>query len=73
VFTGPVDTTISGPVGLGSGNAKTATHAFVTPAGNFSVQHTVKANGGEPTWTGKSGSTCYFTLNAWHRHLQGSA
>jgi hypothetical protein len=24
----------------------------------------VKTNGGEPTWTGKSGSTCYFTLNA---------
>jgi hypothetical protein len=37
VFTGPVDTTISGPVSLGSGNAKTATHAFVTPAGNFTV------------------------------------
>ena len=64
VFTGPVSTTIKGPVGLGGGNAKTATHTFVTPAGNFTVQHTAKTNGqAQPTVTGKSGSTCYFSLN----------
>jgi hypothetical protein len=65
VFTGPVTTTIRGPVGLGNdGNAKTATHTFVTPAGNFTVQHTTKTNGqAQPTVTGKSGSTCYFSQN----------
>jgi hypothetical protein len=64
VFTGPVVTTITGPVSLGGGNAKTATQTFVTPAGNFTVQHTAKTNGqAQPTITGKSGSTCYFTFN----------
>jgi len=64
VFTGPVNTTIKGPVGLGGGNAKTATHTFVTPAGNFTVQHTAKTNGqAQPTITGKSGSTCYLKLD----------
>jgi hypothetical protein len=65
VFTDPVDTTISGPVSLGKGNAKTATHTFVTPAGSFTVGHTAKTKGQtQPTVTGTSGSTCYFTLNA---------
>ena len=64
VFTGPVSTTIKGPVGLGGGKAKTATHTFVTPAGNFTIQRTAKTNGlAQPTVTGKSGSTCYFTQN----------
>ena len=64
VFTGPVNTTIKGPVGLGGGNAKTATHTFVTPAGIFTVQHTAKTNGqAQPTITGKSGSTCYLKLD----------
>ena len=64
VFTGPVSTTIKGPVGLGGGNAKTAMHTFVTPAGNFTIQRTAKTNGlAQPTVTGKSGSTCYFTQN----------
>jgi len=63
VFTGPVDTTIKGPVVLGSGNAKTATHTFVTPAGKLTVQRTAKAKVGQPTVTGKSGKTCYFTAD----------
>ena len=65
VFTGPVDTTVTGPVSLGNnGNAKTTTHTFVTPVGNFTAQRTVKTKGQtQPTVTGKSGSTCYFTLN----------
>ena len=54
----------NGPVGLGGGNAKTAMHTFVTPADNFTVQHTAKTNGqAQPTVTGKSGSTCYFKLD----------
>ena len=73
VFTGPVSTTIKGPVGLGGGNAKTATHTFVTPAGNFTVQHTAKTNGqAQPTVTGKSGSTCYFTQNGGTGDLYGA-
>jgi hypothetical protein len=60
VFTGPVDTTIKGPVNLGSGSG---THTFVTPAGDFTVQHTAKTNGGQATVTGKSGNTCYFKVN----------
>jgi allophanate hydrolase subunit 2 len=36
----------------------------VTPAGNFTVQHTAKTNGqAQPTITGKSGSTCYLKLD----------
>jgi hypothetical protein len=60
VFTGPVNTTIKGPVSLGGGNAKTLTHTFVTPEGNFTVQRTETSNGGTPTVVGHSGSTCYF-------------
>ena len=64
VFTGPVDTTVSGPVSVGSGNATTATHTFVTPAGNLTVQYTAKTTGGgQPTVTGRSGTTCYFRLD----------
>lgn len=64
VFTGPVDTTVSGPVSLGSGNATTATHTFVTPAGNLTAQYTAKTSGGgQPTVTGRSGTTCYFRLD----------
>jgi hypothetical protein len=64
VFTGPVDTTLTGPVTVGSGNATTATHTFATPAGNLTVQYTVKTDGGgQPTVTGRSGTTCYFRLD----------
>jgi hypothetical protein len=64
VFTGPVDTTVSGPVSLGPGSATTSTHTFVTPAGNLAVQYTAKTyGGGMATVTGKSGSTCYFRLD----------
>lgn len=64
VFTGPVDTIIRGPVTIGSGNARTATYTFVTPAGNLTVQHTTKTYGQtQPTVTGKRGSTCYFSEN----------
>jgi hypothetical protein len=64
VLTGPVDTVISGPVSVGTGSATTATPTFVTPAGNFTVQYTVKTDSGVlPTVTGKSGSTCYFRLD----------
>jgi hypothetical protein len=63
VFSGPVDTSISN-VGLGGGNSKTATHTFVTPAGNFTVARTAKSGGqSQPTVTGQSGNTCHFTLN----------
>jgi hypothetical protein len=37
VFTGPVDTTLTGPVTVGSGNATPATHTFATPAGNLTI------------------------------------
>ena len=41
VFTGPVDTTITGPLArLDSGTANTNTHTFVTPAGNLTLQRT---------------------------------
>ena len=63
VFTGPVDTTISGPVNLGGSTAKTSTQTFVTPAGNLTIQLTVKTNGGQPTVIDKSGRTCYFTVS----------
>ncbi len=63
VFTGPVDTTIKGPVSLGGGNGKNVEHTFVTQAGNLALQHTAKTNGGQPTVTGKSGSTCFLTIN----------
>jgi hypothetical protein len=64
VFTGPVDTTLTGPVTVGSGNATPATHTFATPAGNLTVQYTVKTyGGGQPIVTGRSGTTCYFRLD----------
>ncbi len=64
VFTGPVDTMTSGPASLGDSNPKTHLHTFVTRAGNLTIQRTVKTNGGQPTVTGKSGSTCYFAASA---------
>ena len=63
VFSGPVNTSLSN-VTLGGGKAKTATHAFVTPAGNFTVTRTVTSKGQpQPTVTGQTGNTCHFTAN----------
>jgi hypothetical protein len=63
VFSGPVNTSISN-VTLGGGKAKTATHAFVTPAGSFTVTRTVTSNGQpQPSVTGQTGNTCHFTAN----------
>jgi len=60
VFSGPVDTSISNFT-LGNSKKKTGTHTFVTPAGNFTITHTVKSKGqDQPSVTGKTGSTCYF-------------
>jgi hypothetical protein len=64
VFTGPVATSMSNP-SLGSGKSATATHTFVTPAGNFTVTRTVTSKGqAQPSVTAKTGSTCYFKQNA---------
>lgn len=64
VLSGPVATSMTN-VTLGSGSSKTATHTFVTPAGNFTVTRTIKSKGqAQPSVTGKSGSTCYFKQNA---------
>lgn len=64
VFTGPVDTTLTGPLTVGRGNAHPATQTFVTPAGNLTVQYTAKTyGGGQPTATGRSGTTCHFRLD----------
>jgi hypothetical protein len=60
VFTGPVDTTSSGPVSLGGSTDKTSAHTFVTTAGNLTVQRTSKTTKGQLTPNGKNGSTCYF-------------
>ena len=61
VFTGPVDTTITGPgARLDSGTAKTSTHTFVTPAGNLTLQRTSSTSESPLAVTGHSGSTCYF-------------
>jgi hypothetical protein len=61
VFTGPVDTTISGRLArLDSGSAKTNTHTFVTPAGNLTIQRASSTSESQPAVVGKSGSTCYF-------------
>jgi hypothetical protein len=64
VLTGPVNTTIKGPVSLGSSTAKTATHTFVTPAGKLVLRRTVKTTDTQPSQTSKSGDTCYFTLRS---------
>src|SRR5580700_7970687 len=42
VFAGVVNTTIRGPVTLGRSTAKTATHTFVTPAGNLTIRRARK-------------------------------
>jgi hypothetical protein len=64
VFSGPVDTSISNAV-LGGGKSKTATHAFVTPAGNFTVTRTITSKGqAQPSVAGQTGNTCHFTQNA---------
>ena len=61
VFTGPVATTITGPLArLDSGTAKTSTHTFVTPAGNLTLQRTSSTSESPLAVTGQSGSTCYF-------------
>jgi hypothetical protein len=60
VFTGPVDTTSSGPVSLGGSTDKTSAHTFVTAAGNFTAQRTSKTTKGQLTPHGKNGGTCYF-------------
>jgi hypothetical protein len=60
VFTGLVSTRSRGPVSLGGSTDKTATHTFVTPVGNFTVQRGSTTTKGRPTPAGKNGSTCYF-------------
>jgi len=63
VFSGPVDTSVTN-ASLGGGKAKTATHTFVTPAGNMTITHTAKSNGqAQPSVTGQTGNTCHFTQN----------
>ena len=63
VFRGPVNISISNAV-IGSGKSVTATHAFVTPAGNLTVTRTVTSTGqAQPSVTGKTGNTCHFTQN----------
>jgi hypothetical protein len=60
VFAGVVNTTIRGPVTLGRSTAKTATHTFVTPAGNLTIRRTEKTRHNQLAPAGRSGSTCYF-------------
>lgn len=60
VFTGPVDTTSSGPVSLGGSTDKTSAHTFVTTAGHLTVQRTSKTTKGQLNSKGKNGGTCYF-------------
>ena len=64
VFAGVVNTTIRGPVTLGYSTAKTATHTFVTPAGNLTIRRTRKTRNTELTPAGQSGSACYFTASS---------
>jgi hypothetical protein len=60
VFTGPVNTSSSGPVSLGGSTDKTPMHTFATPVGNLTVQRTSTTTEGQLTPAGKNGSTCYF-------------
>jgi hypothetical protein len=63
VFSGPVNTSISNAT-LGGGKSKTATHAFATPAGSFTVTRTAESNGqAQPSVTGQTGNICQFTQN----------
>jgi hypothetical protein len=64
VFAGVVNTTISGPVTLGRSTATTATHTFVTPAGNLTIRRTRKTRHNQLAPAGRSGSTCYFTASS---------
>ena len=64
VFAGVVNTTIRGPVTLGHSTAKTATHTFVTPAGNLTIRRTRKTHNTQLAPAGQSGSTCYFTASS---------
>ena len=61
VFAGVVNTTIRGPVTLGRSTAKTATHTFVTPAGNLTIRRTRKARNTQLAPAGRSG---YFTASS---------
>ena len=64
VFAGVVNTTIRGPVTLGRSTAETATHAFVTPAGNLTIRRTRTARHTQLAPAGRSGRTCYFTASS---------
>jgi hypothetical protein len=64
VFAGVVNTTIRGPVTLGRSTAKTATHTFVTPAGNLTIRRTRKTRNTALAPAGRSGGTCYFTASS---------
>jgi hypothetical protein len=64
VFAGVVNTTIRGPVTLGRSTAKTATHTFVTPAGNLTIRRTRKTRNTALAPAGRSGRTCYFTASS---------
>jgi len=64
VFAGAVTTTIRGPVMLGHSTAKTATHTFVTPAGDLTIRRTQKTHDNQLAPAGQSGSTCYFTASS---------
>ena len=63
VFAGVVNTTIRGPVTLGRSTAKTATHTFVTPAGNLTIRRTRKIRNPQLAPAGQSGRTCFFTAS----------
>lgn len=64
VFVGVVNTTIRGPVTLGHSTAKTATHTFVTPAGDLTIRRTRKIRHDQLAPAGRSGSACYFTASS---------
>jgi hypothetical protein len=64
VFAGVVNTTIRGPVTLGRSTATTATHTFVTPAGNLTIRRTRKTRNTALAPAGQSGRTCYFTASS---------
>jgi hypothetical protein len=64
VFAGVVTTMIRGPVTLGYSTAATATHTFVTPAGNLTIRRTRKTRHNRLAPSGHSGRTCYFTASS---------
>jgi hypothetical protein len=62
VFSGPVNTSVNH---FALGNSDSATHTFITPAGDLAITRTVKNSAqSQPSVTGKSGSTCSFKFRA---------